>query len=165
MHKNILTADNSPTKKIMTLCFVSANSQILLGFKKRGFGAGKWNGFGGKVGPRETILEAAHRELMEECGIIALDFEQRAVLKFRFQNSPDEIEAHVFEVKNFKGEPIETEEMKPQWFYANEIPFDKMWADDRFWFPYFLEHKNFEGDFLFKDESHLLDYKITEITK
>ena len=36
--------------------------------KKRGFGAGKWNGFGGKVEPGETIVEAAVREVKEECG-------------------------------------------------------------------------------------------------
>jgi 8-oxo-dGTP pyrophosphatase MutT (NUDIX family) len=35
--------------------------------KKRGFGAGKFNGFGGKVEPQESILEGAIREFREEC--------------------------------------------------------------------------------------------------
>ena len=39
--------------------------RILLAMKKRGFGAGKFNGFGGKVEARETILEAALREFEE----------------------------------------------------------------------------------------------------
>ncbi len=34
---------------------------MLLGLKKRGFGAGKWNGFGGKVNPGEDIVDAALR--------------------------------------------------------------------------------------------------------
>jgi len=34
---------------------------ILLGYKKRGFGAGKWNGFGGKVEIGETVEDAAKR--------------------------------------------------------------------------------------------------------
>jgi 8-oxo-dGTP diphosphatase / 2-hydroxy-dATP diphosphatase len=34
---------------------------VLLGLKKKGFGKGKWNGFGGKVEKNETILEAAIR--------------------------------------------------------------------------------------------------------
>jgi len=33
--------------------------------KKRGFGAGRYNGFGGKVEPGETILQGAQRELQE----------------------------------------------------------------------------------------------------
>ena len=34
--------------KPTTLCFVVTDTQILLGRKKRGFGADKMNGFGGK---------------------------------------------------------------------------------------------------------------------
>jgi 8-oxo-dGTP pyrophosphatase MutT (NUDIX family) len=43
--------------------------QILLGMKKRGFGEGKWNGFGGKKEPAETMAECAQRELREESGV------------------------------------------------------------------------------------------------
>ena len=47
------------------------NSLILLGMKKRGFGTGKWNGFGGKVEAGESNEQAALRELKEESSIIA----------------------------------------------------------------------------------------------
>ena len=47
--------------KILTLAFVRRQRDILLGYKKRGFGAGKWNGFGGKVEIAETIEDAAKR--------------------------------------------------------------------------------------------------------
>jgi len=47
--------------KILTLAFVRRKGEILLGYKKRGFGAGKWNGFGGKVEAGETIEDAAKR--------------------------------------------------------------------------------------------------------
>ena len=50
----------------LTLVFVSRDGQVLLGLKKRGFGEGLWNGFGGKVNEGETILEGAIRELNEE---------------------------------------------------------------------------------------------------
>ena len=49
--------------KQLTLVFVIEKSRILLGFKKRGFGVGRWNGFGGKVEERETIEEAAKRHV------------------------------------------------------------------------------------------------------
>ena len=50
-------------RKVYTLVFVRdvVNGRILLGFKKRGFGANKWNGLGGKVEPHETIVEGAIR--------------------------------------------------------------------------------------------------------
>lgn len=49
------------TNKLLTLVLVVQPGRVLLGMKKRGFGAGKWNGFGGKVQPGETIEEAARR--------------------------------------------------------------------------------------------------------
>lgn len=48
-------------KKLLTLVMVTRPNQVLLGMKKRGFGEGKWNGFGGKVEKGETIFEAAQR--------------------------------------------------------------------------------------------------------
>lgn len=47
--------------KLYTLAFVLDAGKILLGMKKRGFGAGRWNGFGGKVHPGESIEAAAKR--------------------------------------------------------------------------------------------------------
>lgn len=47
--------------KLYTLALIRSNSNILLGMKKRGFGVGRWNGFGGKVHSNETVLEAAKR--------------------------------------------------------------------------------------------------------
>ena len=53
-------------KKQLTLVAVLKENNILLGMKKRGFGEGRWNGFGGKVETGETIEEGAKRELKEE---------------------------------------------------------------------------------------------------
>jgi len=55
--------------KRLTLLLLRSNGRILLGRKKRGFGAGKANGFGGKVEVGETIKEAAVREMQEESGV------------------------------------------------------------------------------------------------
>lgn len=49
------------TTKLFTLVLVVQPQRVLLGMKKRGFGAGLWNGFGGKVQPGESIEEAARR--------------------------------------------------------------------------------------------------------
>jgi hypothetical protein len=49
--------------RLYTNAFVIEGNKLLLGFKKRGFGAGLYNGFGGKVEPGETPAQAARREL------------------------------------------------------------------------------------------------------
>lgn len=46
---------NTKFTKIFTLMFVVEDNRVLLGFKKRGFGSGKYNGFGGKVELNESI--------------------------------------------------------------------------------------------------------------
>jgi 8-oxo-dGTP pyrophosphatase MutT (NUDIX family) len=50
-------------KRTYSLVFLRdlANRKILLGYKKRGFGANKWNGLGGKVEPGETVYNGALR--------------------------------------------------------------------------------------------------------
>ena len=52
---------NRPQNKLLTLLFVLKPGKVLLGYKKRGFGADRWNGFGGKVQQGENIEEAAIR--------------------------------------------------------------------------------------------------------
>ena len=56
-------ADARPANKLLTLLFVleRARARVLLGLKKRGFAKDRWNGFGGKVDPGETIEAAAKR--------------------------------------------------------------------------------------------------------
>src|SRR3989344_4771308 len=122
-------------KKISTLCIIREQQKVLLGMKKRGFGEGRWNGFGGKVKEGEDIEGAAKREVLEEAGIEAGGMTKRGGI-------------------NFEGEPAESDEMRPKWFSASEIPFDKMWPDDRYWMPLFLAGKKFQGRFLFDKPSN-----------
>ncbi len=149
-------------KKILTLCIIQKDEQVLLGLKKRGFGAGRWNGFGGKVHDGETIEEAAKRELLEEAGIVVEDLEKVGILDFSWHGKPEILEVHIFKARDFKGEPAESEEMKPQWFAVSQIPFDKMWPDDKYWFPLFLAGKKFRGKFLFDESDNVLEYSLFE---
>ena len=74
-------------KKLLTLCIIHQDGKVLLGMKKRGFGVGKWNGFGGKVEAGEAIEDAAKRELFEEVGLNALDLQKLGVLDFSWAAS------------------------------------------------------------------------------
>jgi len=152
-----------PTK-IMTLGVVYRRPKVLLGLKKRGFGEGRWNGYGGKVNPNETIEESLIREIREECGITPTKFEKRGVMYFEFKEIPEQIiEVNLFAIYDFKGEPVETEEMKPRWFDANDLPWNEMWSDDPIWYPLFLEGKKFEANFLFDGNEKVIRHELEEI--
>jgi len=150
-------------KKQLTLCIVHQHPRVLLGMKKRGFGAGRWNGFGGKVSPEETIEDAAKREIKEEAGIEVINLDKAGIIEFEFKGNPEILEVHIFKSKNFSGEPTESEEMKPQWFHIDEIPFDTMWPDDIHWLPFFLEGKKFRGRFLFGKSDAILEKELSEV--
>ncbi|MEY2665638.1 MAG: hypothetical protein RLZZ480_743 [Candidatus Parcubacteria bacterium] len=136
-------------KKVLTLGLVCEEERVLLGMKKRGFGAGRWNGFGGKLEEGETIAEALVREFEEEVGLTPIQYEEVGVLEFAFLDTPLELEVYIFTVETYSGEPTESEEMRPAWFLWSEVPFDLMWVDDRHWFPYMKAGKRFKGRFLF----------------
>ncbi|KAI8379073.1 NUDIX hydrolase domain-like protein [Radiomyces spectabilis] len=150
-------------KKFYTLVFTldQPNQKILLGMKKRGFGMNKYNGFGGKLEPGETIEEAAYRELLEESYIKAKDMKHVGINLFTFENNPIAMEVHVFVTLNYEGTPLETEEMRPEWFSYDAIPYDQMWTDDRFWLPIALDGKMFIGEYYFaEDQKTILSEKL-----
>ncbi|MBI2055607.1 MAG: 8-oxo-dGTP diphosphatase [Candidatus Sungbacteria bacterium] len=149
-------------KKILTLCVIHQHPMVLLGMKKRGFGAGRWNGFGGKVKDGETIDDAVLRELREEAGVTAGEIERLGLIDFEFRGNPEILEVHIFRGRHIEGEPRESEEMRPQWFHVNEIPFQEMWPDDKHWFPLFLAGNKFRGKCFFDESGNILDIDLSE---
>ncbi|XP_020385218.1 oxidized purine nucleoside triphosphate hydrolase [Rhincodon typus] len=151
------------TTKLLTLVMVVRQQKILLGWKKRGFGANRWNGFGGKVQPGETIEEGAKRELWEESSLTVDSLEKIGRIKFEFVDEAELLDVHIFLTDSYKGEPMESDEMRPQWFDLDEIPFDEMWVDDIYWFHLLLQKKLFKGYFKFKGHSTILEYTLKEV--
>lgn len=151
-------------RRLLTLVLVHQPhaDRVLLGMKKRGFGMGRWNGFGGKVQEGESVAQAAQRELREEAGIEAEDLMPAGALEFTFAGSPDIHEVHVFRASRISGEPTESEEMRPQWFAVDDVPFDAMWPDDRHWFPLFLEGMPFRGAFAFDEDANITEMTLAE---
>lgn len=150
---------------------VYKSPRLLLGMKKRGFGAGRWNGFGGKLTEGETIEEAARREMREESGLEAVDLESVGLINFEFSaqggsaSGGQVLEVHIFRCEKFSGDLVESEEMKPQWFQEKDIPFGEMWPDDIYWVPLFLAGKKFKGRFLFGEGDSILEKELNEVEK
>jgi 8-oxo-dGTP diphosphatase len=115
-----------------------AGPQVLLGYKKTGFGTGRWVGIGGHVEPGEKPAQAAAREVAEETSLIVSTdmLEHYASIEFRFPYRPAwDQTAQVYVTSFFEGEAAESDEIAPRWFGEDELPFDAMWDDARYWLP------------------------------
>jgi 8-oxo-dGTP diphosphatase/2-hydroxy-dATP diphosphatase len=151
-------------KRKYTLCLVTKDDKVLLGYKKQGFGYGRWNGFGGKVKEGENIAFATKRELTEECGLIARSLVPIGMVNFEFRKNPGNIlEVHIFKCNDFSGEVKESAEMRPQWFLPEELPTGEMWDDDKYWLPLFLQGKKFTGYFLFDENDKVIKHELTPV--
>lgn len=135
-----------------TLMFIVRGDEVLLIEKKRGLGAGKINGPGGKIDPGETPLQAVIRETREELCITPLGALKIGELWFHMSHVPH-IRCHVYRAEDFEGTPTETDEAKPVWTPCDAIPYERMWEDDRHWMPLLMDKTPFHGRFVFEDES------------
>jgi 8-oxo-dGTP diphosphatase len=141
-----------------TLLFVVREERILLIRKKRGLGAGKINGPGGRLEAGETPRQAAIREVEEELGVTPTGVAPAGELRFQFVDGYS-IHVWVFRADGCDGTPVETEEAAPNWTPLDRIPYASMWADDEHWLPLLLEGRRFEGRFIF-DGDAMLDHEI-----
>lgn len=146
-----------------TLVFIQKDNRLLLGLKKKGFGEGRYNGFGGKVEEGETIEAAAKRELKEEINIEVDELTPVGDLVFYPVKYPEGIHVHFFKVPTFSGAPKESDEMKPEWFETDKLPYEKMWHDDSYWMPLFLQNKKFTGTFWFDANDRVIKHELHEI--
>jgi 8-oxo-dGTP pyrophosphatase MutT (NUDIX family) len=149
--------------KQTTLCLLirgNPPSEVLLGYKRAGFGAGKYTGFGGKVEAHETAKQAAARELEEETGLRVCEEELRlaGLLTFLFPANPTWSQrVHVFVAGTWTGRLQASREMAPSWFPANDLPFNRMWQDGAHWLPKILSGERIQARFRFQWDNETLD--------
>lgn len=143
-----------------TLLFVVRGRRILLIHKKRGLGAGKMNGAGGRLQRGETPRQGAIREFREELGVSPRNVEKRGEVHFQMTNGTA-IRIHVFAATDCDGEPRATEEAEPIWTQVDAIPYERMWADDRYWMPHLLAGRPFVLRSLFDGET-MLGYRLVD---
>jgi 8-oxo-dGTP diphosphatase len=135
-----------------TILFVIRDGSTLLILKKRGLGAGKINGPGGRIDPGETPMACAIREVQEELCVTPTGVQPAGELRFQFVDGHS-IHGYVFTASDCEGEPQETDEAVPRWTRIDDIPYDRMWADDRLWIPHMLAGRPFDGRFLFDGDA------------
>jgi 8-oxo-dGTP diphosphatase len=97
-----------------TLVFVVRGGEVLLMRKKRGLGAGKINGPGGKLDPGETPLAGAIRETREEVCVTPRAMRWAGRNRFQFTDG-GAIDVQVFRASDCEGCPRPTPEADPFW--------------------------------------------------
>jgi len=145
----------------VNLCYLlNDKNQVLLIMKKRGFGAGKWNGPGGKIKQNETPEQAAIREVEEETGYQPSNLINLGYIEFIWPHQEENNQiCHIFITKNFSGEIRESEESLPEWWDINKIPLDKMWPDDTYWLLDALAGKETKYRFFFDENNNYLKHE------
>lgn len=146
-----------------TLTFVVRRAErgrddVLLIRKKRGLGAGKVNGPGGRLEGDESAADCAVREVEEELHVTPLEPEDRGRLSFQFVDGYS-LHVHVYRASAHRGTATETDEAIPLWTPVDRIPYDQMWSDDRLWLPHLLRGARFRGRFVFDGDS-MLDHVL-----
>jgi len=140
------------------LCFIKKDNKIILIHKKRGMGAGKINAPGGRIEEGETPLDAAIRETEEEIGVTPQNLKLLADLHFIFKDGYS-LRGYAFFADDYTGTLAKTVEADPFEVLEKDIPYNKMWADDKEWLPIALEGKKIVAKFIFNGEK-IIDREI-----
>jgi len=146
-------------KERAVLTFVRDTGQVLVILKKRGLGAGKINGPGGRVEAGETWEQAAIRETREETGITPAGLEAAAELRFQFVDGYS-LDVRVFTASAWSGTLTACDEADPFWHSETLLPWHQMWADDGLWLPPVLAGSRVRAWFVF-DGEHMREASVT----
>lgn len=129
--------------------------EVLLGEKRRGLGAGRIVGPGGKREAGETAVQTAIRETAEEIGVTidASGLEARGTIDYRFPFRPSWSQvSDVFVARRWVGEPTGSDELVPRWIPVDAVPYAAMWDDARYWLPAVLRGGHVDARFTFAED-------------
>ena len=145
-----------------SLLVIINDKKILLATKKRGFGKGIINGIGGKKQDGETIYETMLRETMEEIGVVPINANKVGIINFKLYIDGEiaNEKMHIYLATDYEGKITESDEMRPEWFDIDSIPYDKMFADDEFWLPEVLKGNKVQAEVEFDEEFNMVYQKF-----
>ena len=135
------TLKNTPHLGIRAVtCFLVQDGLLLLQERPQGkLWGGMLNGPGGKVEASESSEEALVREIQEETALHLCKFEARGNVELLLPSpKPMLLTVDIFVSQDFAGEPT-AGEGHLSWHPKNQLPFRRMWPDQRYWLPAILD--------------------------
>ncbi|PIZ51557.1 NUDIX hydrolase [Candidatus Woesearchaeota archaeon CG_4_10_14_0_2_um_filter_33_13] len=138
---------------LATLCYIKKDNQLLLQRKtKELFGGDKYNAPGGKLMEQEDPEQGVIREVEEETGLKVFNLINQGILHFYDgDESSPAWSVHLFSTEQFQGElKTKVREGTHEWINFNDIPYSKMWEDDKYFLSTVLEGKHVVGHFYFE---------------
>jgi 8-oxo-dGTP pyrophosphatase MutT (NUDIX family) len=149
--------------KTSVLIYLIKGTKVCLGMKKIRYSQGKWNGFGGKIEPGESKEQAAVREVFEEAGVKIDPGDLKNKASFFYYEPPENWSVEVFTGDKWTGEISESEEMRPEWFEMNKLPFSQMWENDKLWIERVLTGTGqLKGTFWHDENGKVIKYELEE---
>ncbi len=128
-----------------TLGHIINGDKLLLKMATRGISKGKWNGPGGKFNRGETPEQCMIREAREETGLTMIKPFYHGKLYFYLNGSRKlAVLGYLFSTRKFKGTMKSTDEGRVKWFNVKELPYKKMWDDDKYWIEAMLAGRKFD---------------------
>lgn len=158
---------------LATLCYIKKGNQVLLQKKsKELFGGDKYNAPGGKLQENEDPKAGVIREVKEETGLDIKNLKNHGTLYF-YDGDESKVawQVYVFSTEDYDGElKSQVREGIHEWVDKDQIPYDKMWEDDKWWMPFMFEGKQLEAHFYFEKGfgpvyKHKIKVKHNEIRK
>ena len=119
---------------------------------------GKWNGVWGKFEAGETPEECAIREIEEETGLVARDPILKGILTFPNFAKGEDWYVYVYEVYDFSGELIDSDEGNLEWIDDDQVLSLNLWDGDKHFMQWMREGRFFSGKFVYVDKQ-LVSYE------
>ncbi|MBG6217991.1 8-oxo-dGTP diphosphatase [Arthrobacter sp. CAN_A6] len=142
--------------------------RVLLGLKKTGFGTGRIVALGGKLEPGESAAQAAAREVFEEAGLRVEggDLTFLGTVTWDFPARPDfNMIGSIFTAERYTGTLDASDEVDPEWFPEDALPWDGMWEDAASWVPLVVEGEPFTASITLRDDNEGVETAVVRTSR
>lgn len=156
--------ETNPEIRPAIVSYALINDKVLLGVRKKSstdLGVNIVAGIGGKLETDESHEQALIREVKEEIGITPITCKRMGKVVFLYPHKPKwNLDVEIYIIEKWDGDPVESDEIKPQWLPIRDLPFERMFIDNKYWVPHILAGKTVKAIFLYSEGHNIAEYKV-----
>jgi 8-oxo-dGTP diphosphatase len=142
-----------------TLCYLKDDGRVLMlhrNKKTNDLHIGKYNGLGGKLEARESPLECAKREVLEESGLSANSFQFAGHITFPNFDGSNDWSVFLFTASGISGSLLtDPPEGDLVWVKQDELLELNLWEGDYIFLPWVMAGKRFLAKFEYHDGRYI----------